>query len=600
MKKLLLIVVLLCGSAFAGTCGNGYTYSVKFTVPTGNNPNTDQTNFPVGLAFNGANPYNSYYFPDLATVANGGKIQNTANNSISVSGPADLIFCDAASAGNTLKFEVGKYSATTGAMEAFVKIPTLSHTVNNSFWMFYGNSGVVTTQQDLSMWADGLYVAVYHYTSGSAGKDSTGTNDLTNTGATSSSTNSVQGDSAVFGGAASMAASTSTGLGISTLTAETWTNIVTNGAGNANTYLTTIIFNVGGFTIRNLNAQMDFWGNYAGNNWVDRTPGAFFSTGVWQHAAATITGTTRLYYRNAVSQSFSTVAGSASTLGTTINSLIVGQQGGGSQFVNAAMDETRISSTVRSADWLSDTIGTTYSPSTYSILNGPSTGARVVQYITCTGTTTAVCTLPNAVSSGNTLIAITSVDASFTCVANTTFVDTRSTTFSTLVNLNNPAGSQAGTCTVFGVLGSSGSEAITTNGGVNNYTEVYEISGITSPSVDVTNSAAGNGTSPVSTGAATATTANSILVCASAYNDGSNIDNPITTFSPASTAAMTLNNAPLSAGAAGASILQFTGSGSKSCSFTYRAAPARSAVTLGVIKYTPTSVPTKRRASQIF
>jgi hypothetical protein len=49
MRKLLTIwfVLLSAIGAFAGTCGNSYLYSVKFTVPAAKVPNTDQTNFPV-------------------------------------------------------------------------------------------------------------------------------------------------------------------------------------------------------------------------------------------------------------------------------------------------------------------------------------------------------------------------------------------------------------------------------------------------------------------------------------------------------------------------------------------------------------------------
>jgi hypothetical protein len=139
-----------------GTCGNGYSFTrqIKLQKATG----SDLTNFPASIV--------GTYAP-LKTAANGGQVQNVANNSISVSGPADLVFCDASSSGNPLKYEVAYYSATTGTFEIYVQIPTLHTASQDSIYMFVNNSGVVTTQQDLSLWADAFYTKVFHLADGS-------------------------------------------------------------------------------------------------------------------------------------------------------------------------------------------------------------------------------------------------------------------------------------------------------------------------------------------------------------------------------------------------------------------------------------------------
>jgi hypothetical protein len=83
-----------------------------------------------------------------------------------VSGPADLVFCDAASAGNTLKYEVATYDASSGLTEIYVLVSSLSHTTDTNIYMFYGNASVSTTQQDLSLWTDAGYQEVCHFPDG--------------------------------------------------------------------------------------------------------------------------------------------------------------------------------------------------------------------------------------------------------------------------------------------------------------------------------------------------------------------------------------------------------------------------------------------------
>jgi hypothetical protein len=600
--SVLSLLLLVSVSTFAGTCGNGYSNSRKFVVPFWRVLNTDQINFPVALAFNGASFYNSYYLPDLKTVANGGQIQNTANNSISVSGPADLIFCDAASAGNALKFEVAKYSATTGLTEAYVKIPTLSHTAPTSYWIFFGNASVVTSQQDLSMWSDASYVSVYHFASLTA--DSAGGLTLTNTGVTPSSSSSILGDSAVFNGSASMAASSSTGLGVSNLTAEFWINPNSLAAGNGTYFLLDGNFNVGGWVLRNFNSQMDFAGNYSGNAYVDRSSSNILGSGSWNSYAETVTGTTRAMYVNGGSTAFTTPGGSPATLGTTVIPLVMGQDQGGGNKYNGNMDEVRISSTVRSADWMRTTFTNESSPSDFSIMFGPATGPRIVQYTDCSSAESVanVCTFVDNVVAGNLIVIIANDMSSTNCSApsiNTLFTDTRSTTFTYAILSDNITGTGATTCVAFGVLGSGGSEAITSQAFVSRPQSmmVYEIAGAASPSLDVTSVATGGGAGSIGTGSATATTANSILLCGFA---GASSGPQFYTASFSLSDAFVLNRVspPISGPTtfAGTGAVQFTGSGSKSCTFTINTSPTRMAAALAVIKYSPSTRRWIRRA----
>ncbi|HET6991077.1 MAG TPA: DUF2341 domain-containing protein, partial [Bacteroidia bacterium] len=89
---------------------------------------------------------------DLRSTANGGYVQN-------VNG-FDIIYT--AADGNTvIPFQLESYNAVTGSVVAWVKVPVVSSTVNSNFYMYFGNSSVVTNQSSTATW-DANYKAVYH------------------------------------------------------------------------------------------------------------------------------------------------------------------------------------------------------------------------------------------------------------------------------------------------------------------------------------------------------------------------------------------------------------------------------------------------------
>jgi hypothetical protein len=236
------------------------------------------------------------------------------------------------------------------------------------------------------------------------------------------------------------------------------------------------------------------------------------------------------------------------------------------------------------------------------------TGPRIVQYVTCNSAQSVAntCAFVANVTSGNLLVVVGSNVVDTNCVGaiNSLYSDTRSTAFTYASEADNLSGGNV--CIGFGVLGSSGTDTITavSNGSTSQSMVVYEIAGIASPSLDVTNSATGGGTGSLATGSATATTANSILLCG--FGGSSNGAQFYTaSFSP-STSAMLNTISPLVSTTVrgGTSAIQFTGSGSKSCTFTFGPGggnnPAQTAAALAVIKYSPVSAASKRRMAQVY
>lgn len=135
-----------------------------------------------------AEPCRIYTYPTtigttaFATTANGGYINNTvatggASGALTV--PADLVFSPNKDGSSKYSFEIEKYSATTGELVAWVKIPSLSSGSDTVFYVAYGDSGVVASQEDITGTWDTKYKLVNNMmgASATACKDSTSNNN---------------------------------------------------------------------------------------------------------------------------------------------------------------------------------------------------------------------------------------------------------------------------------------------------------------------------------------------------------------------------------------------------------------------------------------
>jgi hypothetical protein len=108
-----------------------YTEVRAITIAAAKVPNTDQANFPVLIL-----ETLSY----LKSVANGGSVQHASGY--------DIAFFSDLGLTSALKFERVIWNASTGAVEFWVKVPTVSHTVDTVIYLAYGNASIVTDQAD--------------------------------------------------------------------------------------------------------------------------------------------------------------------------------------------------------------------------------------------------------------------------------------------------------------------------------------------------------------------------------------------------------------------------------------------------------------------
>lgn len=105
---------------------------------------------------------------DLATVGNGGRIENTASGAVSgaYTVPADLVFAAQADGTDVYDFEIQAYDAATGEIIAWVQ-SGVSSAVDFELYLVYGDKETTTSQENVHGTWDANYKAVFHLTEAS-------------------------------------------------------------------------------------------------------------------------------------------------------------------------------------------------------------------------------------------------------------------------------------------------------------------------------------------------------------------------------------------------------------------------------------------------
>jgi YD repeat-containing protein len=344
-----------------GPWSNGYTYRRAVTIDHTKVPNSDETNFPV--LFSGTYSY-------LATTANGGGVTNTNGY--------DVMFTLDASGTSGLAFEQESYSASTGAVNYWVKIPTVSHTSNTVFYLFYGNSSVTTDQSNKTGVWDSNFVLVSHLDDNAASTavaDSTSNaNSLTNHVNTSTKTAIGEiNNGLTYNGSSdysSLANNSSVNIQGSAITLEAWakpTNstaatyehlIAKEIAGNADPYM-----RYGFYRTAPGSSQVTFHISTGGSGSYTQVAGGSTVAGTWMHIVGVYNGSTATLYINGSSVNSASKTGN---IGSSTTPLVLGADTEiSSEYFNGVLDEVRISNSVRSADWIATEYNNQSSPWTF-------------------------------------------------------------------------------------------------------------------------------------------------------------------------------------------------------------------------------------------
>lgn len=339
----------------------GFYRTITFDQPA-----SDLTDFPVLI-------YGTYSY--LATVANGGKVEN-ANG-------YDIRFYSDASLTSLLKFERVSWSATTGACEFWVKIPTLTSASAKVIYLAYGDASFSTDQADPTNVWDSFFEGVWHFPSGIGLLDSTANNNdgTNNSGAdaTGKIGNSIylNGDTPSYITFSDIADLD----GVNKLTLEAWVKPETI-LGNR---VIICKWNQGGsqFGWRMNQGNLGNWGDFSlqfdvasAAEKAYTTSNDIFADGVWVHVVFAYDGTLSgdsnrlkayangspltLTYSASVPASFASTTAIV-TMGIT-EDLLAGSN------IYATLDEMRISLTQRSADWIAATYSSQNDPANFYVI----------------------------------------------------------------------------------------------------------------------------------------------------------------------------------------------------------------------------------------
>ena len=319
-------------------------------------------------------------FTYLKTVSNGGNVTSSSG--------FDIVFTSDAGCTTVLPFEIDNYDGSSGAVAFWVQIASLSHTVDTVIYLCYDNSAVTTSQENAAtVWSS--YAGVWHANAVggvTALVDSTGANSMPGAGSgTITEVTGQIGKAFSYPGSPINSKSSPTGLpsGNGARTLSLWFKMAGTSGGSY------ALFGWGAFATGqrwqpyyNSNRLIqDIGGNEVLFNWT-------FDTN-WHYLATTLPASGNL------NQALMYLDGSAQTLtletatvNTTNSSVQAAQLVGssGTFLLNGILDEIRVSSSVRPADWIATEYNNQNSPSTFYTISGASgsaTGGNGCVFVIC-------------------------------------------------------------------------------------------------------------------------------------------------------------------------------------------------------------------------
>lgn len=316
---------------------SSWGYRTKIIIDDTKVSTTNHTDFPVLINSTNA---------DWKYTGSGGHVGNSDGS--------DILFTS--SDGTTkLKHEIERYTAASGEVIAWVKVPTLTTSGDTELYMYYGNAGVGAQADAVNVW-DSNFKTVLHLGDGStlSATSSTGINNGTKVGTISALAGKIGGAACANGTTqCSGTASTSNGLTFTTFSSTTPTLTAWIKLDNASGYQNVAALNNSNGVWLNA-GKMDLYTT------ADHNANTSVGTGAWVHVGMTYDGTTIRYYYNGATDG----TGSAFAFNYQINAMFK-DANGTAETLKGSMDEIRFSNVVRSAGWIETEYNTMNSPSTF-------------------------------------------------------------------------------------------------------------------------------------------------------------------------------------------------------------------------------------------
>lgn len=282
----------------------------------------------------------------------------------------DILFTS--SDGTTkLDHEIELYTSGTGRLTAWVRIPTLDYNDNTIIYMYYGNAGASSQQNATGVW-DSSYKGVWHLPNGTTLTSLDSTSNANNSSAQTMTAASGQIDgSATNSDTKDITIPSSSSLNVTNpITVQGWINsrsitvnnqpIISKGSGSQFRYLLATAAS-GKFALQLLTSATTYV-IYLGCNTAR-------SSDTWYHVVATYDGSNGYCYVNGAQDGTNT--GSGTNDGGGSSDVKLGSASG--LYLNGYIDEVRLSSTARSADWIATEYNNQSATSTFYTISGAQT-----------------------------------------------------------------------------------------------------------------------------------------------------------------------------------------------------------------------------------
>lgn len=322
----------------------------------------DLTDFPLLISFTD---------PNLRTVANGGFVRHNSG--------FDILF-SLEGYDTPLDYEIERYVRTTGQLVAWVRIPTLSATVNTDLYMYYGSTAATTNPNSSSTFSSD-YLGVYHF-SGSGNDATSNGRNLTNYGTTNlatakigrgrdlnNSTNVLSNNTGIY-----YAAPNNLLAGVNDFTFSgwvwldrfdtNWERIFDFGQSEQINFFFSPTIAANAPSSARVRITTNFNGGEQGPS--ANHPGDITDTWIyWTVTLQNSTGTLRLYRNGALYATTTGVTLRPSNMENSTRNYFGRSQYGADHYIDARFDEFRLASSAKSSAWIATEYANQNSPATF-------------------------------------------------------------------------------------------------------------------------------------------------------------------------------------------------------------------------------------------
>src|SRR5262249_33478495 len=139
----------------------------------------------------------------------------------------DIIFTSDSACTVKLSHEIENYTAATGAVSMWVKVPSITSSADTTIYLCYRNSAITTSQEDITNVWDSNYLGVYHLPNGASltANDSTSNGYNLTVSSATATTGQISGGAYFNGTTAQLTESSMTISAGSSIAISYWTRV---------------------------------------------------------------------------------------------------------------------------------------------------------------------------------------------------------------------------------------------------------------------------------------------------------------------------------------------------------------------------------------